>query len=272
MFGKLIKYELRCTLRKFLPLWGGVLVACLLCGAATRNDFLRDAGFLTTFFLKVLPFIALFGLAVATAVLTLVFVCKRFYSGLLGREGYLMFTLPVSTAELILSKLVTVMILEILSGAAAVLGAMLAFWVSGSSIDIFPSLADIRHISEVLPGWGWTAAECVLFCLLELASTDLKIYASISVGHLAKKNRALWAILAFVGISIVLSLLTSFFGVKLAGMEMIHTFFRGLEDSPAGILRGISAGAGAAVAADLLLCALYYFASHRILQNKLNLE
>ena len=49
-------------------------------------------------------------LCVAIAVITALTIIQRFTRNLLGREGYLMHTLPVTPAQLILSKLISSMV------------------------------------------------------------------------------------------------------------------------------------------------------------------
>lgn len=66
-----------------------------------------------------------FGLCVAIAVVTFLVVVQRFYKGLLGQEGYLMFTLPVPTWQLTLSKLVGATIMTILSGIVGILSVFI---------------------------------------------------------------------------------------------------------------------------------------------------
>ena len=100
MLGKLMKYDLRSCLRKFWMLWAGLAALAVLNGY-TINHVLDNSRFdgLLAFLFGVLPLILFFVLGIATAILILVFICDRFYKGLLGDEGYLAFTLPVSSAE-----------------------------------------------------------------------------------------------------------------------------------------------------------------------------
>lgn len=63
-----------------------------------------------SFVFGVLPMILLVALYVAMGIFVLVFIIDRFYKGLLGNEGYLMFTLPVTSTAHIASKALTSMI------------------------------------------------------------------------------------------------------------------------------------------------------------------
>ncbi len=44
---------------------------------------------------------------IGTAVVTVMTIVRRFYGNLLGREGYLMHTLPVTEAQLVGAKLIS---------------------------------------------------------------------------------------------------------------------------------------------------------------------
>ena len=123
MLGKLMKYDFRCMLRKFGPLWIGLI------GLAAINGFTvghvlenKNMDGILAFLLGGLPVVLLFALWVATGVMMIVFVCERFYKGLLGDEGYLMFTLPATPAEHIASKLIVALVMELITALVALLG------------------------------------------------------------------------------------------------------------------------------------------------------
>ena len=104
MLGKLLKQDFRATARLILPVYAAVPVLGLFTGLITRlcenqsNIWISILGSLVSF---------VFSLAlIAAVVTTVVLMILRFYRNLMTDEGYLMFTLPVSTTELICSKLI----------------------------------------------------------------------------------------------------------------------------------------------------------------------
>ena len=121
MLGKLIKYDFRSCIRKFGPLWLGLAALAVIngftIGHVLDND--RVTGW-AQFMLGVLPLILLIVLWTGVGIMTLVFICERFYKGLLGDEGYLMQTLPVTTEEHILSKAIVATLLELITGLVAI--------------------------------------------------------------------------------------------------------------------------------------------------------
>ena len=140
MLAKLIKHEFKATACIFLPILGTVLV---LTGAAALTVKLGGilvlpggTGWggpvlgLASGLLCLLTFIAMMAMMTAAVVVTI----QRFYKNLLGDEGYLMFTLPVTPAQHITAKLAVGTVWTLLSLALAVLAAAaLIFSIPGAA-------------------------------------------------------------------------------------------------------------------------------------------
>ena len=271
MLGKLIKYDLRYMIRRFGPLWLGLAAVSMLNGFTIRQ---LDSGRLEgtmLFIVGIMPLIVLFALWVAVAVLTLTYICERFYKGLLGDEGYLMFTLPVTTGEHIASKTVTALILQIATGIVGLLSwglLMVVYrpaWVS-FFFEVLPELwAGVRQV----PLWFWL--ELLVLALVTAVSQTLHIYAAISLGHMAKKHRAGWAFAAYIGISMAQSILLSALVPLLANMPDEWFFY--MDGYGVHGMQWVAAAAlGATILWQLVKCAAFFFGSDYILKNKLNLE
>ncbi|MBQ7473256.1 MAG: hypothetical protein IJS79_02780 [Oscillospiraceae bacterium] len=283
MLGKLMKYDLRSMLRRFGGLWIAIAALSVINGFSIRGAFEQAtarSGW-AAFFLSVLPPMLLFGLYVATGVLTLIFICERFYKGLLGDEGYLMFTLPASVSAHIGSKTLSALILELLSFLVAVISGMLLLVISAPE-ELANSWQTLREgLAQVsLPAsLPWLIVECVVLSLIGIVAETLKIYAAIALGHLAKKHRVLWAIVSYIGLNIVLSFLLGLSVERAAAWNL----FSGLANPNFGVEFvegkwafegvGLVAGVtGGAIVGELLLCAALFFLTRWILKNKLNLE
>ena len=96
MLSKLLKYEFKATGR----IYGGLYLA-ILAAAALLGAFFRFPALISDFPFAVVTIVYLM-LCVAIAVITALTIIQRFTRNLLGREGYLMHTLPVTPAQLIL--------------------------------------------------------------------------------------------------------------------------------------------------------------------------
>lgn len=95
MLGKLIKHEFIQTSKRLLAVYAaaGVSIALLLVSYLTKITFI---GMTASFALIVIGFIAI--------IMTLVMVIKNFYDSLYGSQGYLTFTLPVKSKDVLFSK------------------------------------------------------------------------------------------------------------------------------------------------------------------------
>ncbi|MBQ6428295.1 MAG: hypothetical protein IJK03_05915 [Oscillospiraceae bacterium] len=274
MLGKLMKYDLRSCVRKFWMLWAGLGALAILNGF-TINHVLNNNSFegFLAFLLGVLPLILFFILGVATAILILVFICDRFYKGLLGDEGYLAFTLPVSSAEHIASKALVSLILVVISGVVVMISAFLLFsvgdWTNFSSF--LASVAQgIREISWP-KGTGGLVVEMILFILAGSLAQTLHIYLAIAIGHLAKKHRVAYAILAYIGINIVLSMIANIIGSH--GFKFLENLSFYIDSSGFhGSLRSALITGASLIFSQLVLCAAYFFGTKVILDRRLNLE
>ncbi len=284
MLGKLMKYDLRSGIRTFSLIWIGLALLGAINGLTIRfvlNGNVQSE--LVSFIFGVLPMILLVALYVAMGIFVLVFIIDRFYKGLLGNEGYLMFTLPVTSAAHIASKTLTSMIFTLASAIVALLsgGLLMAVLAPPNFGDIAQAFQEAGRYLRVNPlpaGTGWVIAEFVVYSLIGMATTILQIYTAISVGHLAKKNRGWFALLAYVGISIAVSILTracmSVFFPSGSFSEMLLGW-QVTVDSAGWRTQGVGMTAstlGIGIGLELLKGTGFFFAARAILDKRLNLE
>ena len=206
MLRKLLKYEFRATARTYGGLYLTLLAVSVLFGASIRgwNDTNGDA-YSTAVGLLSLAYTAVL---IATAVVTIMTIVRRFSGNLLGREGYLMHTLPVTEARLAASKLISSTVWSVCSIFAAALSFCLL---------MIPLLTDL-HLLDQLPwmmsqlraeiaGCDLEFWEAMLFsglvCFVRMVSAIACIYAACMVGHQFKKHPALAGILSFFGMQYV---------------------------------------------------------------------
>ena len=193
---------------------------------------------------------------------------QRFYKNLLGDEGYLMFTLPASVSQHITAKLVVAVLLDVLSVAAAIL-AVLALALDGTMwLDLPGDFFDMI----VYVDWSdWLLLlEVLILCLAAGAVGMLHIYASIAVGHLARKHRTLAAFGAYFGFAVALNILfTGMLEIFVSSpwMAKIGRWFMELKGDTGGHLLMWLLILGIAV-----LGAGFFVLTRYLLKNHLNLE
>ncbi|MBQ1280623.1 MAG: hypothetical protein IIY16_00035, partial [Oscillospiraceae bacterium] len=126
MMKKLIKYEMRSMLRLFLPLWPSLILLSIINHFTLRADFYSDT--VASRILEALVMILMFlyvVLIMAIGIVALIVMIRRFYVGLLRDEGYLMFTLPVKTSQIIWSKLISAVILTAITGIVCMISVFI---------------------------------------------------------------------------------------------------------------------------------------------------
>jgi hypothetical protein len=195
MLGKLIKYEFKATARLFLYAYLAIIVL-----AAVNLVLEKASGSDVTIFEGI--FGGLFALAIiAVSVITLVVIVVRYYRNLLGNEGYLMFTLPVKTHSLILSKLIVGFVWTVATAAVCILGVLI---ISAGPGDFFRVCGDA--IAEL--GKAGYDVNLWIFCIVLLLITCtvcsiLEFYAAMSIGPHITKNRLGGSILGYIIIVVV---------------------------------------------------------------------
>lgn len=270
MFGKLMKYEMKSLSKGLIPLYGAILAVALINSimwSVGGNGPTSTSGTISSLS-RITAMLVYFGLCVAIAVVTFLVVIQRFYKGLLGQEGYLMFTLPVPTWQLTLSKLVGATIMTILSGIVGILSVIILGSV-GLDWGAF-----LRGLGELLANWDLDMTliciELFLLGVVGTASMVTDIYIAMALGHLSNKHRVAMSFVWYVVIQTVLSFLSGLIGIavgNMPGLPMLLSNF--LLAAP---YMTVHALLWFSIAVCAVEGAVFYFGTNWILKNKLNLE
>lgn len=279
MLRKLLKHEFRATARVMLPLylvtvllalmargadlwWGQAQdpdnVIMLVQGGTVMNilTFLVNTGF-------VLALMATFLVAVILAIL-------RFRSNLMADEGYVMFTLPVSTHSLVWSKLIV--------SAVWFFGALVVDVVAVvtlvANLDLFQELGrTIQEMMEVITGYyvGNGIAFLVELLVLFLVSSFvccLVFYTPLAIGHGFNRHKMLLSVVFFFVIQIVTNLIAGL-GVSV-GLPVVEECWIGIQAM--GPEMAIHASLLFGIALQAVYGAVLYLITIRMLHRHLNLE
>lgn len=266
---KLLKYEWKACARACLPVYGGVLVVALinrLMEVLHLQNMLNGIP-------QLLAAFAYFGVMVAVFVVTAVILLQRFYKSLLGDEGYLMFTLPVTPAQHIWSKTIIAFVMCVLSGVTTMLSVVILAASSSFPIDL---LNFFKEFFQMLTRTEFGAANGVMYLLEVIALLVIMsmvgilfMYVCIALGHLAKKHRVAMAVVWYFVLSTVMQFL--FAMVVMAGDG-------GIFNAMFGWVTHLPEAAQIHFVL-LLVCvgmaipgAIFFLGTRYILQNKLNLE
>ena len=280
MLKKLLKYEFKATSRTY----GGLYLAFLAAAALMGASFQIPALLVHTAPIAVLMIVYL-ALGVAIAVMTVLTIIQRFTRNLLGREGYLMHTLPVSSAQLILAKLISSMVWVLCSilvvllsfGLFILLGSVNFDVVSGLLRNISSFWGEIRDLlGAVLKDYSFTMVLMLLEWLASLACSILCIYTACMIGHWCKQHFVLVGIAAFIVLNIAQNQLLNLLPYNTGNVGLNLVFSTAVSDNgPVYMVTGNKAyvwAVLAALAADIAVCAVYFAATNWLMKNKLDLE
>ncbi|MDR3209099.1 MAG: hypothetical protein LBT36_00525 [Oscillospiraceae bacterium] len=260
MLGKLLKYEYRATARVCLPFLGATLfMACV-------SRLLRILSGIDSAAFVIGTVLSSFMIA-AVCVVALVMAIQQFRRNLLGDEGYLMLTLPVSTDALIFSKLIVAVTWFAVSAVVAVFAILLL-----AVTDVNEMLRDFARMFAI-PSWkeAWLAAsltvEAILAAIGGAASVTLTFYVCLAVPMRANRYRGLLGFGIWIGISTVLQILGVILGTIISESNWFYEWFTKLY-APTAMQLPLCA----AIIVELAISAAMYAITRTSLRNNLNLE
>lgn len=263
MLSRLIGYEMKAFGRILLPLYGVAIILSLLVGIEFKVVSGSQLSESTVGTILIL-FLGL--LIMAIFIVTVVLSVGRFYTNLLGREGYLMFSLPTGTGTLIWAKVISSIIWSFLSTAVAALAAMIPVLAYPGTMD---DLADMgKHggwsilIDAVAP-YRVNIILAVLLVIALLAYNIVNIYAAIAIGQLWSDHRIIGSALAYIAMGIIEMILLGVTG---------NTIFQSDKWGDLSQAMTVTGTEIAAIIACLVGIAVYGFITWILLDRKLNLE
>ena len=282
MLKQLLKYEFKATKRLYFGLYLALALLSVVLGVTFRQE--HALAHSTSFQnLEVILMIVYVSVILAIAVLCFVNTIQCFYQNLLGREGYLMHTLPVNENQLILSKLLTSMVWVLCSGLAGIvcitgmvsIGVLDAEVLGTENWDSWMQLWGMLYGELGAKFWlvtFWT----ILINLARLASLILCVYAACMIAHQFPKHVMVAGILAFIGLNIVETQLDKLLGTNDVSM-IVDVNVTGVSYGVTP-MRWLTAALGTDVgylfcfAVTAAIAAAYFFLTRWLMKNKLNLE
>lgn len=268
MLGKLLKYELKATSRVFIPLYIAILIVSIVNGLSLNLEILNIQG-LATIILMCL-FISLF-------VITIVVTIQRFNKNLLKDEGYLMFTLPVSSKHLVLSKYLTSLIWTFLSFVVAFLSFTIIFMIpTYKYFDfsyfinefnlLFSNMLNLNILGQFI--------KIILLMIISYTIFIFNVYLALSVGQLPIFNRFrnVSSFIGFLVINLLISyaqnIVSLFVNDASVNIEAIDNINYAINS----VTSIVSKGLNIAIVINIIIILVLFFATTYILDKKLNLE
>lgn len=274
MLLKLLKHEFRCTRRIMLPILIGVLGLGVMAGVSMRViEGTHELNFLLKTLLDLIQvgfYLSVFA-AVVAAVILMVY---RFYKNLMGDEGYISMTLPVTVDGHIWNKLISSTVWLIAAIGVCIASLLLMLAISGQKVD-FSQLDQLITFANMELGVGNVAvfiAEFFLFVILATFAGNLHFYCAMAIGCSANSSKKFLSVVAYFGIDIARNVLSvsslAFLGSKavMNRIDLALSFETARE-----LLPFVHSLMGVALLAILLAGCVLYLVTRIFMKKKLNL-
>ena len=268
MLGKLLKYELKATSRVFIPLYIAILVVSIVNGLSLNLEILNIQGLAT---------IVLMCLFISLFVITIVVTIQRFNKNLLKDEGYLMFTLPVSSKHLVLSKYLTSLIWTFLSFVVAFLSFTIIFMIpTYKYFDfsyfinefnlLFSNMLNLHILGQFL--------KIILLMIISYTIFIFNVYLALSVGQLPIFNRFrnVSSFIGFLVINLLISYAQNIVSLFVNDASVNIEAIDNINYAISSVTSIVSKGLNIAIVINLIIILVLFFATTYILDKKLNLE
>jgi len=209
MLGKLIKYDLKANRNVFLLMYA-VLMATAVGTRISFIDWIShfdEISMAVSVIGSVLMFSYVIAL-IAINVICIVLIVRRFYTHLFGSEGYLTFTLPVSVEEHFFSKVLSAVIIYVVTllaqGVSIVILCVGVFDIEITR-EIFNVLGQI--FGNIIPVGDMIAQ--LIINVVATFSALLMIYFSICVGQMVNRHRVISAVVVYFGLNALLNVINT---------------------------------------------------------------
>ena len=267
MLGRLIKHEFKATWRVPVALDAVLIALGILAHFMIRTiPYVKDS---IGFIILMLLFVGIYYIGIIAAnIVTLIFIVMRYYRNLYTSEGYLTFTLPVTTNSIINAKVISGFTWTLLSVIST--GISIIITLTG-----FLGIADIEYgeLYELASDFLsiFDAGPSLIFSVIFLGIVSslynvLSLYFSVTVGQLWEKHKILGAVLCYIGIYI-LNVIIGQAGMFLSGFYMAME--SDLDNAFASLYTGML---NRTALISALLSIVFYTACIMITKRKINLD
>lgn len=200
MLGKLMKHEILSSYRKFLPIYAGVIILTLLTSFSYSLENVSAAA----------TFVGLlFTLVGITMLFTLYTIIINLGQRVFGKPGYLLFTTPATTLEIMVSKVLINLLWFIVSIVVSLFATSL-FILSAFRQNIFEILKQLIEILINSPYETFTVVTAGLVYALYIVGMLFFLFALLNMIYKGEK-KILIGILLYFAINQVAGLISSIF-------------------------------------------------------------
>jgi hypothetical protein len=261
MLSKLIKHEFRATFRLLIPLFIILFILSIVDRIVLSLDIFHGV-------LEIIPILITFAfvISIATVIIaTFILMIMRFYKNLTSDEGYLMFTLPVHTRQLIHSKFLVFFTWTIACILAVIAALLIALARPESISELWNSFKQVlKGLNNAMEGYGTLfIVETIVLILVNIIYQILAIYTSIAIGQLFNGHRLIASFGAYICIYLAMQVIMTIF------IFTVSLVFKNDISNPKIIAQLLFPFI---TLFNLVMICVYYFTTNYIFTKRLNLE
>lgn len=269
MLGKLIKHEFKVTGKMFLLLYAATLILTIFEKIMMYIDI--DNPVIDMFFMLIT--VAYVILLIALFFVTAGMLIMRFYRNMLGDEGYLTFTLPVTASQHLISKTVVAFVWMVLSAVVMVVSIIIISWSPEMIEGINEFWKAMKPVLE-LDGIPTLMIILILTMVIGLINFIVTYQCAMSIGQLFSKHKVLGSVVGYfiinsatqiiTGVITVIGFKTNMFGdmqYELNSLAETEKYFGDINN----VL-------WFSIAISIVFIVIEFFLSKYLLEKKLNLE
>ena len=148
---------------------------------------------------------------VAAFIITIIYIMVRYYKTMYTTEGYLTFTLPVSTTSIINAKVINGFIWRLVNTSVTIFSVFILISSVFFTEDIDwsemgPAMEEFTRLTGV--SFGYIVTVFVIMTIMSCLTGVLVYYFCLTVGQLWQKHKVVGAILTYIVIYVVNQVLT----------------------------------------------------------------
>lgn len=291
MLGKLIKHDFRSLSRTLVPaniaILGATIIAALGLTFNLRRNYNNVAEGPLMNMLQTISviLIVIMVIAIIAAFFFILFmIFQRFYKNFMTSEGYLTFTLPAKTSNLLWSKLITAIIWTAISTLVGIL-CLFIFLTFGTADSGFANTALLKTIGDAFRALGevYTSGvtviiiEAILFIIASAVSSILHVYLALIIGGTVSQKHKLGAGIGFyfvinMAMSIISSIVMTVFATSISDSVVISGSTHTTQEAINSVVASVQPVYWVMMALLIVFSVAFFILSHYFLKNKLNLE
>ena len=275
MLGKLLKHEWK-AVWKIPVLLIGILLAAAMMAGFTFHLPIWDSEWVGLPLSGVMMIITFYVAIIGVSLGITIYFAVRYYKNMFTDEGYLTNTLPVSSHQLLLSKVITmfswdiISILAIAASVAIFMGMIiLAFMEPGDGktiVDGFWELFDMSiWDSPYMQEFEGFCVSMIVMVLASAFSGTMTIVASVTIGQMVRRHRILGAFGAYFAIGTVMQIIST----VILFPYMISTFDNVYVETPFPLMTVMYLIISAV---SVIIGVGLYFLSEYLIRKQLELE